>query len=299
MKAMLCIMKYCVNTPKRGWLLQPDYKYDGNPEFELTVMGMSDSDFAKDPDTRKSVSGNCTFLCGAPVIVRSSTQRIVALSVTEAELFAATATAQDMLFVKRICESIGLKVKLPMQLKINNKGTVDLINGNSVGGRTRHVETRQYFLRGLKEQNIIKSSWIPGSENCTDIQTKNLAKRDFEKHLPAYVGNDEYMNIDASRGESVRGVRKHPNNGCVDESSRRVHITSVGLLGSYPHPTCHKYEEEVYCTNSIDCTDGTTVQESTLQGKLRKTYNKQNPNSSAMHREYSTQEKKEEKNPVS
>jgi hypothetical protein len=70
------------------------------------------------------VSGNATFLNGAPVIAKSGTQRIVTLSVTEAELFAATTNAQDMMFVKRVVESIGLKVKLPMILTIDNKGTV-------------------------------------------------------------------------------------------------------------------------------------------------------------------------------
>jgi hypothetical protein len=43
-------------------------------------------------------------------------QKIVALSVTEEELFAATSNAQDMLYVKRILESVKLKVGLPMVL---------------------------------------------------------------------------------------------------------------------------------------------------------------------------------------
>jgi hypothetical protein len=70
-------------------LLKPDVKWNGDPEFKLVIRGISDSDFAKDPETRKSVSGNSTFLCGAPVIKRITMQIIVALSVTEAELFAA------------------------------------------------------------------------------------------------------------------------------------------------------------------------------------------------------------------
>jgi hypothetical protein len=96
------------------------------------------------------VSGNSTFLCRAPVIQQSTMQRIVALSVTEAELFASTNNAQDMLYTKRIIESLGLNVQLPMLFEVDNKGAVDLVNNYSVGGRTCHVETRQYFLRQLK-----------------------------------------------------------------------------------------------------------------------------------------------------
>jgi hypothetical protein len=90
MKAMKRVMEYCVETKDRGLVLKPDVKWNSDPEFKLGIRGISDSDFAKDPKTRKSVSGNSTFLCGAPVIQCSTMQGIVALSVTDAELFAAT-----------------------------------------------------------------------------------------------------------------------------------------------------------------------------------------------------------------
>jgi hypothetical protein len=58
---------------------------------------------------------------------------------TESELRSAE-TAQDMQFVIQILDSMGLKVKKPMLLYINNKGTKDLANSWSVGGQTRHAE---------------------------------------------------------------------------------------------------------------------------------------------------------------
>jgi hypothetical protein len=33
---------------------------------------------------------------------------------------------------------------------------------------------------------------VPGSENDPDIFTKNVTTSIFEKHLPLYVGKDEY-----------------------------------------------------------------------------------------------------------
>ena len=41
-----------------------------------------------------------------------------------------------MLFTMRVLESIGLKVKKPMILKVDNKGTKDLANNWIVGGQT-------------------------------------------------------------------------------------------------------------------------------------------------------------------
>ncbi len=111
------------------------------------------------------------------------------LLVTEAELAAATQCAQDMLFAMSVVELMGIKVKKPMILEIDNKGAVDLTHSWSVGSRTRHVEVRQYFLRDLKEDGIIWSKWIPGDSNPSDLFTKNLGGPLFEKHLSTNCGD--------------------------------------------------------------------------------------------------------------
>eukprot|EP00957_Ditylum_brightwellii_P050976 3866061-Ditylum_brightwellii.AAC.1 len=67
-------------------------------------------------------------------------QKIVALSVTEAETIAGVQCIQDMIEVKHVLEDMGLKVELSMQLFIDNSGAVDLTNNWSAGGLTRHME---------------------------------------------------------------------------------------------------------------------------------------------------------------
>jgi len=108
--------------------------------WEQGTRSRSDSDYAKDTQTRKSISGYRVLLEGAPVMFKSSTQKSVALSVCEAEQAARVLCAQDMLYVRHIIESMGLKVKLPMFLEMDNKGAVDLANNWSIGGGTRHVD---------------------------------------------------------------------------------------------------------------------------------------------------------------
>jgi len=132
MKAMKCIMKYCVATANRGLVLKPYGKWDGTANFEFEIRVKSDSEYAKD-ESRKSVNGWSTFLQSALISFCSKMMPIVALSVTEV-------CTQDMLFEMRVLNSMGLKVKLPMILEIDNKGTKNLVNNWSIGGRTRHVE---------------------------------------------------------------------------------------------------------------------------------------------------------------
>jgi len=126
----------------------------------------------------------------------------------EAELVSATSCAQHMLYAMRVLESMGLKVKKPMILWMDNKGALDLSNNWSVSGRTRHVDVRYYFLRELKEAEIILTKWVSSEENCTDLFTKNLGGSPFEKHVEVFCGEDEYMKSTKTsviQGEGVRG----------------------------------------------------------------------------------------------
>ncbi len=85
-----------------------------------------------------------------------------------------------------------------MLLEMDNKGAVDLANNWSVGGRTRHVNVQQCFLRELKETKIMDIRWIKGSENDADVFTKNLDGPVFEKCIKTLVGQDVCMKNQAT-----------------------------------------------------------------------------------------------------
>jgi len=118
------------------------------------------------------------MLENCPIINKSVMQRVVALSATEAELYAAVQCAQGMLFVWKIIKSIGLKTKLPMILNLDNQGAVDIANNWSVARRTKHIDTKQYFIRQLKEESIIKVIWIPGKRR---IYTQKLTRTELSE----------------------------------------------------------------------------------------------------------------------
>jgi hypothetical protein len=155
MKAMYHVFNYCLNMSTRGKVFKPRRTCLSKniEDFKFEIYGYSDSDYAKDPVKRCSVSGYSFFLEGCAVNTKSRMQPITALSVTEAKLIAATECAQDLIFIiKNVLESISLKVKLPMNLHIDNSGCIDLICNWSAGERTCHIDTHMYFLRELKEE---------------------------------------------------------------------------------------------------------------------------------------------------
>jgi hypothetical protein len=75
-----------------------------------------------------------------------------------------------------------------MILEMDNKGAVDLINSFSIGGRTRHIDIKQCFLRVLKEVKQLIVNWIPVSENNADMFTKILDGPLFKKYAEMLLG---------------------------------------------------------------------------------------------------------------
>ncbi len=110
MQAMLRCVQYMKCTKDAGLLLKLTRKWNGTNQFQFKIKGRSDSDYAKDMQTRQSISGYMVFLEDAPVMHRSAMQKTVAWSLCKAELNAAVSCVQDMLYAKNLIELIGLKV---------------------------------------------------------------------------------------------------------------------------------------------------------------------------------------------
>ena len=102
---------------------------------------------------------------------------------------------KTLMYVYHLLESLELKVELPMVLKMDNSGAVDIANSWSVGGRMRHVDARNYFLQELKDQGLLVIKHIPGDSNNVDIFTKNVTSAIFKCHVPLYVGSNEYISV--------------------------------------------------------------------------------------------------------
>jgi hypothetical protein len=97
--------------------------------------------------------------------------------------------------MKKIMESLSLQVELPFNVEVDNKGAVDLVNDwSTTGGTSKHMDVRIMFLRQLKEQKILKVTWVSTTDNESDIFTKNVDNQTLKRHLPAFVGdlNHEY-----------------------------------------------------------------------------------------------------------
>ena len=136
MKEMKRIIKYVLDTEKLGLKIEPTIK--GKDEM-WNMVGFSDSDYAGDPDSRKSVSGFIIYLCGVPICWRSKAQRTVTLSSTEAEWIALSEVAKEILFIVQVLKSMGIKMEYPIVIRVDNTAAIFLSNNVTTNHRTRHV----------------------------------------------------------------------------------------------------------------------------------------------------------------
>ena len=200
MKATKQIVNYLWQTPDRGWFLKPNRKRNGlNKMFKFKLRGKSDSNYATCTDTLKSVTSYVVYLEEAPVAIKSVMQKIIALSVTEAELIALVQCVQEMFYCRKVLESLGLTVELQILIQCDNKGAVDLVNRHSIGGNTKHIDVRILHVRDHKDKGV-KVEWIPTDSNEADMGTKHSGQSGFDKHSQRFVERDEYHSHPQSNG---------------------------------------------------------------------------------------------------
>jgi hypothetical protein len=140
-KILLRCIKYVITTENLALNVIPN-NLEGLAELEET----SDSECGADQETGISVFGWNLYFCGALISWKSKASNSVTLSSTEAEYIALSEVTKEIMFVKQVLETIGIGLKLPITVKIDNVGAIYLSNNHSLRQRTKHIEIRKHLL---------------------------------------------------------------------------------------------------------------------------------------------------------
>ena len=176
---MLRIIKYVLDTKHLGLKIEPDDKPPGSP-WQITCF--SDSNYANDPETRRSVSGYIVYVHGVPVVWKSKAQQSVTLSSTEAEWFALSEAVKEVRFLQQLCESMQIQTQLPVIVRVDNTAAIYMSQNITTTTRTKHIDVRTKFVKEFCEDGIIKIIFVRSEDNDSDILTKNLQSELFGKH---------------------------------------------------------------------------------------------------------------------
>ena len=150
--------------------------------MELTVF--SDANMAGDIDGRRSTSSVLVFFGAAPFAWRSLKQKIVALSMCEAEYVAAATAACQAVWLRRLLgELIGEEAHLPA-LMVDNQPTIALAKNPVLHVRNKHINIKFHFLRDCIDGGQIVIEFVETSRQLADILTKSLG-------TPTVLGAEE------------------------------------------------------------------------------------------------------------
>jgi hypothetical protein len=159
---------------------------DVNKSF-IHVRAFCDSDWASDPDSRKSRTAYVVYIGNSPVAWRSVSQKSVALSSCEAEFYALADVVKEVLWLKQLLIELGLKVKLPIDIYIDNQAAIALAENPVSHQRTKHIDIRYFFLREHITAGTIKLHYVNTADNPADLLTKPASLAVFEKLVSELV----------------------------------------------------------------------------------------------------------------
>jgi hypothetical protein len=160
------LLKYLNGSSKMGIRL-------GSGKNPITITSYVDASHAVHPDM-KGHTGIVTTLGSGAIMAKSSKQKLVARSSTEAELIGLSDAVQHVLWTRNFLLSQGISLK-EAEVAQDNKSTIVLAErGYSTSNRTRHVAIRYFFVKDRIESKEIKVSYVRTEDMLADFFTKPL-----------------------------------------------------------------------------------------------------------------------------
>ena len=190
-KEMLRVVKYVMDTKDRGLKIAPT-----GEELKWELIVFSDSDWAGDKDNRRSVGGYMIFLNGVLIAWRSKLQKVVSLSSAEAEFYACAEAVKEVPFIVQILRFLGVEVKTPVEVKVDNVGAIYMSQNQASSTRTRHMDTRWFYVNDLQDDGLIIVKFVWSEENVSDVATKNVSAMTMDKHIDTITAERNYWNSD-------------------------------------------------------------------------------------------------------
>jgi hydroxylamine reductase (hybrid-cluster protein) len=140
----------------------------------------------------------------------------VALSSSEAEYYAMSEAAKEIKFLTQVIESMGLPIKKPIMVYVDNVGAIFVAENHSATKHTRHIDARYHFVREFILDGDIKIVFVTSALNKADIFTKNISNETYRQHIDSFILHQKYIDHEVSHTPDRGGVLEHQSNDGVN-----------------------------------------------------------------------------------
>eukprot|EP00435_Cladocopium_sp_Y103_P063993 s60_g25.t1 len=160
----------CISLKWRGRNVGLFHHYPSAAPGETRLEVFTDSDWASDKTSRRSVSCATMFVGGRLLFSSSRAQKLVSLSSAEAEVYSCSSGASDAIMLARlIAWMTGFEVTI--HLHTDRPGARGILQSQGVG-RVRHLSCPMLWLQDLIGSGQIKLATVSGAVTPADIGTK-------------------------------------------------------------------------------------------------------------------------------
>ena len=175
---------------------------------QLKSISYCDSDYAKDEDDRKSISGRINTVGGMVTNWTSKKQGTVSLSSTEAEYQSLSECALESMFTQNLIKEVTGVFESAIVYE-DNLGAIYLMKNSQISQRTKHIDIRHHYLRDLMDEGRLDVRFVRSEDNPSDIATKNTDIKTHEKHAAdVRNGTMKCQMEDVKADQSVRMYEK-------------------------------------------------------------------------------------------
>ncbi|KAE8992723.1 hypothetical protein PF005_g18561 [Phytophthora fragariae] len=140
------VLRYLAGTLEYGI----SYLRQQGNAYEVVLEGFSDSDWANDPEQRKSTTGFVFTLAGGAVAWMSRRQSIITLSTAEAEYVSVCEATMEAVAASNILQEIMPSRAAKLRIGIDNQAAHVMATNPTYSRRARHIEIRWHFVRKCK-----------------------------------------------------------------------------------------------------------------------------------------------------
>ena len=161
------------------------------------VEGYGDSDWAGDKSNGKSTSGGAVMWANHVIKTWSSTQQTTALSSGEAELYAMTKAASQVLGIISMLRDFGMVTQ--GMIKSDATAAIGMVHREGLG-RTRHIRVQYLWMQEKVAEKELQVSKVGTLNNVADLMTKHLSKEDRDRLM-------KLMSFERRSGMADTGLR--------------------------------------------------------------------------------------------
>src|SRR5258708_17254613 len=149
------------------------------------IIGFTDSDWAGDANSRRSVSGYAFIFCGVAIAWSAKKQPTIALLSTEAEYMALTHAGKESTFLEHLYKNVSIPISPPIFLLVDNQSAIALAENPIFHVCSKHIEVQHHWVHEKIEGGSIELEYIPMADQVANIFTNPLMVEKFRRFCGA------------------------------------------------------------------------------------------------------------------